>query len=304
MAPRWTAFDSRDGLCASVSLDPGGQPFLDHHRIDATPVLPGVMGLEAFATLMSGFAPGVHVAAFEDVAFLAPFKFYRDAPRSIDLSARIREADGGGEALVADCRLSGRRELAGRDVPQVTEHFRGRVCARPELAAAARVAPPELASHETVDADEIYRIYFHGPAYRVLDRVWRDDAGRVVGRMAEALPADRAPSDAPLCSRPLLLELCFQAAGVAEIATTGRMGLPSRIARVELPACDPPQAPITAIVEPSGGAAGGERVDAVVVDADGQVLLVMRGYETMALPEPLPDDLRAPLARALGGEER
>jgi hypothetical protein len=33
----------------TVTLDPAEQKFLDDHRIDGTPVLPGVMGMEAFA---------------------------------------------------------------------------------------------------------------------------------------------------------------------------------------------------------------------------------------------------------------
>ena len=38
-----------DGLVLRTTLDPAARPFLDHHRIDGTPVLPGVMGMEAFA---------------------------------------------------------------------------------------------------------------------------------------------------------------------------------------------------------------------------------------------------------------
>ena len=37
------------GLAVETTLDPAAQPFLDDHRIDGTPVLPGVMGIEAFA---------------------------------------------------------------------------------------------------------------------------------------------------------------------------------------------------------------------------------------------------------------
>ena len=37
------------GLEIRTPLDPARQAFLDDHRIDGTPVLPGVMGMEAFA---------------------------------------------------------------------------------------------------------------------------------------------------------------------------------------------------------------------------------------------------------------
>ncbi len=46
---RSVAADVLDGLVVRTTLDPAEQPFLDDHRIDGTPVLPGVMGMEAFA---------------------------------------------------------------------------------------------------------------------------------------------------------------------------------------------------------------------------------------------------------------
>jgi hypothetical protein len=38
------------------------QPFLHDHQIEGTPVLPGVMGLEAFAEAAQCLVPGWHVA--------------------------------------------------------------------------------------------------------------------------------------------------------------------------------------------------------------------------------------------------
>ena len=56
-----------DGLVVHTTLDPTARPFLDHHRIDGTPVLPGVMGMEAFAEAARLLAPDWHVAAVENV---------------------------------------------------------------------------------------------------------------------------------------------------------------------------------------------------------------------------------------------
>ena len=66
-----------DGYTVETTLDPHEQPFLHDHQIDGTPVLPGVMGIEAFAEAALCVLPGWHVEAIEDVSFLAPFKFYR-----------------------------------------------------------------------------------------------------------------------------------------------------------------------------------------------------------------------------------
>ena len=76
-----------DGLTIETMLDPTVQPFLHDHRIDGTAVLPGVMGIEAFAEAAQWMIPGWHVEAVEDVKFLAPFKFYRDKPRTLTIEA-------------------------------------------------------------------------------------------------------------------------------------------------------------------------------------------------------------------------
>ena len=59
---RVTAMGIRDGLRVETRLDPKAQPFLDHHRIDGTPVLPGVMGIEGFAELARLLLPEWSVA--------------------------------------------------------------------------------------------------------------------------------------------------------------------------------------------------------------------------------------------------
>ena len=113
-----------DGLVVRTTLDPVAQPFLDHHRIDGTPVLPGVMGMEAFAEVARLLAPDRHVVAVEDVDFRAPLKFYRDEPRTLTITALLRPD---GDDLVAECRLSAERRLPGSEQPQQTLHFTGSV---------------------------------------------------------------------------------------------------------------------------------------------------------------------------------
>ena len=93
-----------DGLVVVTELDPAAQPFLDDHRIEGTPVLPGVMGIEAFAEAARLLAPGWEVAAIEDVEFLAPFKWYRDEPRRLEVHVR---AVPDGDRLVATAGWTG-----------------------------------------------------------------------------------------------------------------------------------------------------------------------------------------------------
>jgi len=204
--------------------------------------------------------------------------------------------DGGDGTLAADCELVGRRTLPGQG-EQETRHFTGRA----RLARAAPASPPAIAlpgeGDGGVDHDAVYRVYFHGPAYQVLDRAWRDN-GHVVGRLAGDLPADHEPSASPIDFVPRLIELCFQTAGVWELGTAGRMALPTRVERVvRYAGADAPGA-LWAVVSPRDD--GG--VDAEVVDESGRVRVRLEGYRTIELPGGIDADALAPIRVAMGGD--
>src|SRR5208283_839771 len=238
-------------LTVETPLDPAVQPFLDDHRIEGTPLLPGVMGIEGFAEAAQSIAPAWRVEAVENIEFLAPFKFYRGEPRTVTIEARLGlDVDG----LIADCRLTGRRVLANQTDERIETHFTGRV----RLATQLHEPPDGLAfprrQGSVIDAEDIYRVYFHGPAYRVLKRAWWNENG-AVAEMAADLPGNHHPSDQPLTIAPRLIELCFQTAGLFEMAVQHRMGLPRRVDRVLLyRSPDGANGPLFAMVTPDPAA--------------------------------------------------
>ena len=281
-------------LTVQVELDPSRQAFLNDHRIDGTPVLPGVMGMEGFAEAAGALLPGFKVLELEDVELLAPFKFYRDEPRTVILRALLR--DGGGGTVVADCELIGRRSLRGKG-EQETCHFSGhaRLARKASAAPKATTRPAEEdTGHPGVGHESVYGIYFHGPAYQVLDRAWRDN-GHVVGSLADGLPADHEPAGRPTELTPRLIELCFQTAGVWELGTAGRMALPTHVDRVVQFAAGRKPGRLWAVVSQS------ERgVDAEVVDEGGRVRVRLEGYRTIELPGAIEPAALAPIQVAMG----
>ncbi len=276
------------GLEVETTLDPVQHPFLDHHRIGGTPVLPGVMGMEAFAELARLPFPDRHVAAVEDVDFLRPLKFYRDEPRTIRLAATyVRDGDD----IVARCRLEASRQLPGREEPEVTTHFTGRVRLAGRPAPAVTGAAPGSPSEPVVGPAAVYSVYFHGPAYKVLDQVWRHGPD-TLGRLAKGLPPGHRPEDGDTVAVPRLVELCFQTAGVAELADRGVLALPAHVGRVVLTEhAAAPKGLLTARVV--AGSDGG--VDAEVVDGKGRVWVRLEGYRTAELPEAFDEAVLAPL---------
>ncbi len=287
-----------DGLVVRTRLDPTVQPFLDDHRIDGTAVLPGVMGMEAFAEVARLLVPQWNVVAVEDVDFATPVKFYRDEPRTLTVTARIRPD---GEDLVADCRLEAERLLPGSHTPQRTVHFTGSV----RLAVHRPEPPQDQPVHEagdapTLTAADVYRLYFHGPAYRVVGQAWRED-GTAVGRPPEQLPPDREPSGPPTVLGPRLEELCFQVAGLWEAGCDGRLALPAHVDRLSVlgDVTADVSSNLVAVVRPAAGLHG--VFDCRVLDPAGKVVLRLDGYRTVPLPGELADEVRGPLRAVMAG---
>ena len=266
------------GLAIECTLDPKVQPFLHDHQIDGTPLLPGVMGIEAFAEAARFLLPAWQVAAIEDVNFLAPFKFYRSEPRTLIVEAAIYPQH---DSLLADCRLTGHRSLPNQTEPQVTTHFTGRVRLTKQRPKVASVPALGLPDGHIIEAADIYQLYFHGPAYQVLERAWFD-GDRIVGRLSENLPSNHIPPEKPTLMMPRLIELCFQTAGLWEMKNLGRMGLPKHVRHVSLLSKpDPTVGGLYAVVTPKPNEGS---FDADVVDAVGNRYVQLIGYSTVALP--------------------
>jgi hypothetical protein len=286
-----TAAGVHSGLVVRTELDPTRQPFLDHHRIDGTAVLPGVMGMEAFAEVARLLAPGRQVTTVCDVDFLAPVKFYRDEPRTLTISAVVRRD---GSDLVADCRLQAERRLPGTDEPQHTTHCTGKVRLAAGLPGPEHDETPLKEAATAVCAADVYAMYFHGPAYQVVASAWRYDGG-CAARFADGLPANHLPAELPTVTGPRLVELCFQTAGLWQGGREGRLGLPQHVDAVRVLA-DPAAAAgaLHAVAHPRG-----DVFDCVVVDEHGEVFIRVDGYRTVVLPGVLADGVRAPLAAAM-----
>jgi hypothetical protein len=280
------------GLTVETTLDPGEQAFLHDHQIEGTPVLPGVMGIEAFAEAARLPFPDLHVAAVEDVDFLAPFKFYRGEPRTLTVEAVFR-ADG--DDVVADCKLLGSRTLVGQEEPQVVTHFAGKVrlsAVAPQVPDSEAPPPPE---GDPISAFDIYKIYFHGPAYQVIEGAWRVNEG-LAGLWADELPDNHAPGSLPTVMEPRLIEFCVQMASLWDLGINGRMGLPRHLDRVSrLHSLDEAEGGLYVVVQPE--TEGG--FQARVVDDSGKVYVMVSGYRTVELPVGLDPDLLRPLQEGM-----
>jgi hypothetical protein len=237
------------------------------------------MGTESMAEFASLLAPGYTVAAVEDVQMLGAFKFHRNQPRSLVLTGYARP-DGGD--LLAVVRVQSVFQPPKPDLPaQIKDHF----------AATVRLTPAEL-EKPTLDftppaqlddsAEAIYKVFFHGPAYQVMEQA--TVAGDLaVARMAADLGPNTDPANAASVMAPRLIELCFQTAAWWSIQRKGNMALPAGYDAVTT-FRQPREANGQRLYATVTAIDNGDRYDAQVVDEAGNVYVKLTGYRTVEMP--------------------
>jgi Polyketide synthase dehydratase len=254
----------------TVALDPT-EPYLDHHRPGGDPLLGTVMSLDLALRTVGADLP----------------ERWRTGGVITNVEALRPVIVTGASATVtvrAGAQADGHRCAVETHDGDVVVHLTANIHTDEPGPALAPRQVELIGPVHAVDASEVYAVFFHGPAFRVIGRAWMaDDA--VVAELATGLPALRsADSGGPGADAlPRLIEAGLQTAGLLDVASLGRMRIPSRIASIrwfgELSELD---APLFAVAQRSPG--GQRSIDIDVVDGDGACRLRIRGYETLPLP--------------------
>ncbi|MGL4651384.1 MAG: polyketide synthase dehydratase domain-containing protein, partial [Caldilineaceae bacterium] len=285
MLGKVTAAKLYGGIEVETTLDPAQQPFLFDHMVDeGVPWLPGVMGTEALAELVALLAPGATIAAVQKLDILSAFKFHRNKPQTLYLSATACPLPGDGGHLLARATLRSVFQPPKPDLPPtVKDHFVAQVLVqrRPLEAPVVEFKAP-AAKELGLTADRIYQVFFHGPAYQVIERAMVQ-GNQATALMAHNLGPNAFPADATELIAPRLVELCFQTAALWSIETKQAMALPSGIESVPVyrQASEANGKRLYALVT---AVEDGARYDAQVLDEDGALYVDLKGYRTVQMP--------------------
>ena len=270
------------GIAVETKIDPNAEPYLFDHQMENVPLLPGVMGTETFAELAQLLAPDMRVDEILNEKFERPFKFHRMQPQTLYLDAWAEPTRDG--EIIAHTTLRSITVMPRAEMPpQEKIHFTADVLlTRDEIENPTMEFNAPDANAFDLTAEQIYKIYFHGPAYQVLERA-RVEGDTAWGEMKMHLPADTARGEGDWIIAPRLVEFCFQTAGLWEMKTKNVMALPMAIGSVtayrQLREANDTKlyARVTAIDD-------GKAFDCVVVDASGAVYVKLFGYRTVQLP--------------------
>jgi hypothetical protein len=263
-------------------LDPQ-DPSLDHHRPGGLPLFGTAMGIDAMIAAARRVLPPARSTSVESVRVLAPCILRHDGRHGIAVEFAPPSPDG--------C-IRGRLVSPADGLPE-SIHFEA--CLR--LGERAAVRPrhgtlPDLIETAAVNASEIYRVYFHGPAFRVIA------AARVVSEIVVArMAADLDTAPIPPTAR--LVEFGLQTAGLLELAGSGRLMIPHRIGRIEPAGTAAITGPVFAVAGQSVTRDRRPCTDIEIVDATGTVVMRIDGYETVELSFSAATDAAAKLGDRL-----
>lgn len=204
-----------------VSVDPN-HPLLHDHRIDKAAILPGVGGLEMMRSATALLDPRCVAASFQSVKFLSPIKLFKDEPFELEVDV-VRRTDSTPENERYEARItSWFRDRSGNKVGSVRVHHECELTPRP----ITEIAVDRLETWDEslwIPEEDIYDVFFHGPAFRFIDRLVFDTQGS--GVRFEFMDTPERPSmftDAI----PAALEAVFQAGAGFGVETREVTALP------------------------------------------------------------------------------
>lgn len=206
--------------------------YLEDHRIEGKAVLPGVMGLELFTEFVN-FHEG-QVVGMRNVQFSSPVKLPKDKP--IEIFVVPEQVTG-----MNSVKLTLKSKFIGPDGKQLGDlrnHFTAEIL-EAEPTPGFPFIPPTQAKwfnpkKPVMKREEIYNLFFHGPSFQVLEKILS------VGE--HSISAEfRIPAE-PLFSKPearthfapLLIEACFQTAGMFDLLINKTMSLPAGITKIQM----------------------------------------------------------------------
>ena len=244
-------------ITMSLYLDPS-QHYLDHHRVGGMPLLGNAMAIEAMATAaaLTGEAGDLCIQCVQ-----GPNPCFVQTPRTIHVGAERK-----GDRI--DCQVFNGTE--GREEVYFTS----------AMSFGAFHAPSALVPDcpgKTVSGGEVYRLYFHGPAFRVVESAWLE--GEIMfARMNRTLPP--VFNKGLPVTAPRLIELCLQTAGLWEIAVSGRMLIPEQIGLIVLyKKVDEYSTELTAAARK-----GRNGMNIILFDSEGRICVEVIDYRTAPLP--------------------
>ncbi len=297
-------------ISTECTLDVSRFPFLIDHAIDGTPYHPGVMALEMFSEAALLLYPMCTMAGFSDVEFGLPVKLVKE-----EVKLRVRAAFSGQSSSEIHINCILESDLI---------NSKGEIFGEPRIHHSATVrllkeggkrdtelpfnAPPGR-SKASFQPSFIYQRFFHGPRFQVLGGLVKgvqdgeDFGADGIALLRNLLPnpslfgGDESEDSILLESSPMLIEACFQNAGLVAMEIDALSSLPIGIKSVNI--LKSPSTRDNLRVRSFRRGIEGEGItvhDAIVFDGNQKPLIILVGLRLKGMAT-VPDELRFELSR-------
>ncbi|MEC8926732.1 MAG: SDR family oxidoreductase, partial [Candidatus Thermoplasmatota archaeon] len=281
-------------------------PFLVDHSIDGTPYHPGVMAMEMFAQSSLLLYPMCNLEGFTDVEFGLPIKLMKEEAR-VRVKAEFSGQDH--NSLFIMCHIesdlvNSKGEIFGE--PRI--HHKAMVRLLKEGASRDAKIPFKDSpgrGNASFQPSFIYDRFFHGPRFQVLGGLIkgisnRDNLGADgIALLRNQLPNSQLFEEEPILleSLPMLIEACFQNAGLVAMEVDGISSLPIGIEECEILKIPAKRGDLRVRSYRRGQEDGGITVhDAVVFDRNQKPIVSLTGLRLKGMA-PVSDELRFNLKR-------
>ena len=204
--------------------------YLDHHRINGKAVLPGVMGIEFMAELMTLLEKPV--SEIYNVELSSPVKLPRD--RELEIFALTDNQKSRHQEIYLKSKFI---TASGKQLGELRQHFSAGFYTNSRQPSLVGFSKKELQwfqpKRALLSKVKIYEIFFHGPRFQVLEKVLRLGKNSIVCKYVK-------PKESPFIHEsnleiaPFVIEACFQTAGMFDLLQNKIMSLPSSIKRIKL----------------------------------------------------------------------
>jgi len=212
-----------ESLSASKDFTLEQDPYLLDHSINGTPYVPGVVGLETFAET-SAIVTGAPPKVLTNVRFAVPIKLLRNKPAEIKIKAAA--GPDGLEMRMESDFVSPK----GLRLGSTRTHFKAVSAADAPSSWKDSMHPvlPKVKKYKA-DAQEIYKTYFHGPSFQVLDGILSVEKNSVLAVFKRPSAPLWKNGQQKLVFHPLVFEALFQACGWRDIQFDRAMALPDAV---------------------------------------------------------------------------
>jgi phosphopantetheinyl transferase/NAD(P)-dependent dehydrogenase (short-subunit alcohol dehydrogenase family)/3-hydroxymyristoyl/3-hydroxydecanoyl-(acyl carrier protein) dehydratase len=190
--------------------------YLNHHRFDNIPYLPGVIGLEIFAELIKLAYPKTKLVGFNDVEFKSAIKFIND-------KSRVLKSQVDYSSINPECTLVSEFIKDGQKVGKPTLHFKANVTLGKRKEETSK--KPILHKSQLANKKIIYSILPHGPLFQVLKEI-NDFKQEILTKVSIIDKNQFSFENNGFTSDPLMIESAFQTMGLLDIIKENKLGLP------------------------------------------------------------------------------